>query len=138
MPDTAQRSLRLFVVENHAATLKYYRLYLEFSGHKVFDASSIAEALAAIPPARCDVLISDVGLPDGSGWDLLKRLRRENLPHPPYAIAVSGYGTPADREKSREAGFRHHLLKPFNPDDLDVMLEEAAQEIAARNSLTNN
>jgi two-component system CheB/CheR fusion protein len=75
------------------------------------------------------VLISDVGLPDGTGWDLLTRLREEKLPHPGFAVAASGFGSPADREQSKAAGFRHHLLKPFSPDDLDRLLEEAAREL---------
>jgi two-component system CheB/CheR fusion protein len=123
--------MRIFVVENHANTLKYFHLYLESEGHTVFEARTMQEALDAIPGANCDVLISDIGLPDGKGWDLLSRLRAEGLPHPPYAVAISGYGTPEDRARSSEAGFRHHLLKPFSPDKLDAVLKEAARERAS-------
>ena len=124
--------MRIFVVENHAGTLKYFHLYLESEGHTVLDARSVSEAFDAIPRSECDVLISDIGLPDGKGWDLLKRLKAEGLPHPAFAIAMSGLGTPEDVERSREAGFRHHLLKPFSPDKLEVVLEEATRELAAR------
>ena len=122
------RPLRIFLVEDHPDTLKYYQMYLQMEGHSVFHARTMNEAYEAIPRSDCDVLISDVGLPDGTGWDLLDRLRKENLPHPAYAIAVSGYGREEDRSRSRAAGFRHHLLKPFDPADLDAMLEEAARE----------
>jgi CheY-like chemotaxis protein len=104
-------------------------MYLQMEGHTVAYARTMEEAYRTIPTAQCDVLISDVGLPDGTGWDLLKRLKEEQLPHPAYAVAVSGFGTPEDRERSKAAGFRHHLLKPFNPDDLDRLLEEAAREL---------
>ena len=124
--------MRIFVVENHADTLKYFHFYLQGEGHAVFEARTFSEAFEAIPRLNCDVLISDIGLPDGKGWDLLKRLRDEGLSHPPFAIAMSGYGTPEDIDRSREAGFRHHLLKPFSPEKLEVVLEEAARELAAR------
>ena len=84
---------------------------LEQSGHIVFSASSKAEALKQIPMANCHVLISDISLPDGNGWELMQEL--ENL-SPHYAIAISGYGMKADRERSAEAGFRHHLVKPVS------------------------
>lgn len=119
------RPLRIFVVENHPDTLKYLTLYLEQMGHTVVSARSVKDALAALPTSDCSVLISDIGLPDGNGWDLLRSAGHER---PLYAIAMSGFGMNADRAKSRAAGFRHHLLKPFEPDELDAMLEEAARE----------
>lgn len=124
------RPLRIFVVENNADTLKYFRMYLEDLGHTVFDAGTVADALAGIPGALCDVLVCDIGLEDGNGWDLLRRLRAEVPGTPPYAIAVSGFGRNADRAKSEAAGFRHHLLKPYDLDTIEEMLAEAAQERA--------
>ena len=76
--------------------------YLEQLGHIVLSASSKAEALKQIPMADCHVLISDIGLPDGNGWELMQEL--ENL-SPRYAGAISGYGMKADREMSAGAGF---------------------------------
>ena len=128
MSTTMSRPLRIFLVENHADTLKYYQMYLELEGHAVSHARTMRDALDAIPQSNCDVLISDVGLPDGTGWDLLETLRNRNLPHPSFAIAVSGYGRDEDKARSRAAGFRHHLLKPFNPEAIDALLEEAARE----------
>lgn len=125
---SASKPLRIFVVENHADTLRCLTLYLEQMGHSVEGATTMQEALEAIPGAACDVLISDIGLPDGDGWELLAQL---HLTHPIYAIAMSGYGMNSDRLKSKAAGFRHHILKPFNPDDLDTLLEEAAHEVFA-------
>lgn len=119
-------ALRVFVVENHADTLKYLRMYLEQMGHVVDSAGTMAEALAALPGADADVLISDIGLPDGDGWELMRRME---LPRPVYAIAMSGFGMNADHARSRAVGYRHHLLKPFTPEDLDAMLEEAAGEL---------
>ncbi len=118
--------LRVFVVENHPDTLKYLRMYLEMLGHTVQSADTMADALTALPEADCDVLISDIGLPDGDGWELLRRIHGK-LPHAPYAIAMSGFGLGSDQLRSQEAGYRHHLLKPFKPAELDGMLAEAAR-----------
>ncbi len=125
----AARALRIFVVENHADTLKYLALYLEAMGHAVTTAKTMAQALERLPDAGCDVLISDIGLPDGDGWELLRTVR---LPHPVYAIAISGIGLSADHIRSQDAGYRHHLVKPFVPGELDAALVEAAQEALVR------
>ena len=98
---------------------------LEQLGHTVFSASSLAGALEAMPAARCDVLISDIGLPDGNGWDLMTRLGDDR---PPYAIAMSGFGMSSDRQRSLNVGYRHHLLKPVEPNQLERLLDEAADE----------
>ena len=121
--------MRVFVVENHPDTLRSLRLYLELAGCAVESASTVAEALAMIPRTHCDVLISDIGLPDGDGWGLLRTLRERDQA-PAYAIAMSGFGMNADHVRSQDAGFRHHLFKPFDPGDFDAMLAEAANEIA--------
>ena len=121
-------SLRIFVVENHPDTLESLQIYLEESGHTVSSAGTVAEALATLPDANCDVLISDIGLPDGTGWELLQRLE---LSRPIYAIAMSGFGMNADHARSRAAGFRHHVLKPFPLRELDILLEEAVNELSA-------
>ena len=116
--------LRIFVVENHPDTLKWLKMYLEARGHTVFTAVTMGETLAAFPASQCDVLLSDIGLEDGDGWELMERLD----PRPAYAIAMSGFGMMADNERSQAAGFRHHLLKPYQPSELDAFLAEAAGE----------
>jgi two-component system CheB/CheR fusion protein len=123
-----QKSLRIYVVENHPDTLKYLEMYLKQLGHTVQHSLTMTEAIEAIPTAQCDVLLSDIGLPDGDGWQLLHHLSESGQPYPPYAIAMSGFGMGNDRAKSKAVGFRHHLLKPFKPDELDDLLEEASRE----------
>lgn len=122
-------SLRIFVVEDHADTMEVILLCLRRLGHQVVHVSTMREALAAIPTAGCDVLISDVGLPDGNAWELMNRLKQEGHPHPGYGIVISGFGSKADRAKSEAAGYRQHLLKPFNPRDLGAALASASQSI---------
>ena len=119
-------SLRIFVVEDHTDTLEALQIYLELLGHVVRSARSKAEALKEIPMADCHILISDTNLPDGNGWELMQEL--ENL-SPHYAIAMSGYGMKADRERSARAGFRHHLIKPVSVTKLTAILQEAVAEL---------
>lgn len=121
--------LRIFVVENHPDTLVYLRRYLEAMGHTVQIAHDMETALARFPETRADLLVSDIGLPDGDGWQLLERL---GPPQAFLAVAMSGCGANADKKRSRAAGYRHHLLKPFLPDELDPILAEAAQLAAER------
>ena len=125
MPPTS--SLNIFLVENHDDTLLYLGRYLEQNGHKVRSAKEMGTALAAIQEHPVDVLICDIGLPDGDGWQLMENVAASRNPVP-FSIAMSGYGARSDREKSVASGFRHHLVKPFLPEDLDALLEEAAAE----------
>ncbi len=132
----AKRLMRIFVVENHEDTRFLLCLLLEQLGHTVFSAPSLASALEAMPAAQCDVLISDIGLPDGNGWDLMTRLGDAR---PPYAIAMSGFGMSSDRQRSLNVGYRHHLLKPVEPNQLERLLDEAAdatRESERRRSVT--
>ena len=114
-------SLRILLVENHEDTLKYLARYLEIQGHQVCGTRDMASAIKELSSSTFDVLISDIGLPDGDGWQLLRGLKSK-----PFSIAMSGFGTHSDREKSLAAGYKHHLIKPFLPEDLDVLLAEAA------------
>jgi CheY-like chemotaxis protein len=117
--------LRVFLVENHEDTVRYIKLYLEHLGHEVFIAGQMEAALCEVPKSRCHVLISDIGLPDGDGWLLLEKLGPDR---PPFAIAISGYGTGNDQRKSLAVGYNSHLVKPFLPNALLSLLEQAAEE----------
>ncbi len=123
----SSRTLKIFLVENHDDTLTYLADYLAECGHEVRSAKSMDAALQALAAEPADLLISDIGLPDGDGWQLLRRVKEMNL-STPFSIAMSGYSTRSDIEKSRLAGYRHHLIKPFLPDELDVLIQEAASQ----------
>jgi CheY-like chemotaxis protein len=120
--DPLSESLRILVVEDNSDTLHYIVLYLKRLGHTVRPAACIDEALAALPEGDWDVLISDLGLPDGSGYELPTRFQTIR---PVYAIAMSGFSRDEDLAKSKIAGFRHHLKKPFRLRDLEKALQDA-------------
>lgn len=122
----ATRPLRVFVVENHTDTREFLTFLLEDLGHTVIVADSMRKALLEAPAANPEVLISDIGLPDGDGWELLSKLA---LPRPAYAIAMSGFGMLADRVRSKAVGYRHHLVKPMGLEQLEGILHEAGEEL---------
>ncbi len=118
----------ILVVEDHGDTRRLLRTALERRGHQVFTASSVAEATTLLQELPAEVLISDIGLPDGTGWDLLTGLRPGG---PTYAIAISGFGSREDRSKSKAAGYHAHLVKPFKSADLDRLLNEGVEHLSA-------
>jgi signal transduction histidine kinase/ActR/RegA family two-component response regulator len=104
--------LRILLVEDHEATAGVMARLLEAMGCSVTVAPNIEVAKRMAETIPFDLLLSDIGLPDGTGHDLLRhiRLRRDDLP----AIAVSGYGMEEDVRQSSEAGFAEHLVKPVD------------------------
>lgn len=126
MTTPAQKRFKILIVENHPDTLASLTLYFEDLEHEVFTATTLEEARAELVKTAPDVLLCDIGLPDGKGWDLLSSV---DLEKPLFAAAMSGFGMNADNARSREAGFRRHLVKPFKVAELDKLLEEAAAEL---------
>lgn len=107
--------LSLLIVEDHEPTLRVLTRLLTRAGHRVVNASTVASALAAAEAGTFDLVISDLGLPDGTGVELMMQLRdRYHL----RGIALSGYGMEEDIARSRAAGFQTHLIKPVDFDQL--------------------
>jgi CheY-like chemotaxis protein len=121
-------SLKFFVVENHQDTLDAIKMFLEAQGHTVETAPDMKTGLKLAPRTQFDVLISDIGLPDGDGWELMRALR-EKMPGV-KGIAMSGYGMRADMDKSKAAGYAAHIVKPFGPAELDSALKKLLGETA--------
>lgn len=92
---------------------------LEASGYRALLAGSIAEALTIFKAEEIDVMVSDLGLPDGRGTELMQQIVAIR---PIPAIALSGYGMESDIEKSHEAGFSRHLTKPVDFHQLEEAL----------------
>ena len=120
------RVLRLLVVEDHEATRVVLARLLTRSGHHVTTAGSLREALTTFAAERFDAIISDLGLPDGSGLDLMREIQRQR---PVPGIALSGYGMEDDLRQTKEAGFFAHLVKPVNMDQLRQLIGQLAERI---------
>ncbi len=118
----AQRgTLRLLIVEDHETTRTVLSRLLSRDGHTVTTAGTVHEALLAFDAARFDLVISDLGLPDGSGLDLMRELQRQR---PVPGIALSGYGMEEDLRQTKAAGFFAHLVKPVNMGQLRQLLDQ--------------
>ncbi len=119
------KGLRILLVDDHVDTLRVTERLLGALGMRVSKAATMREAVAAAEGEPFDLLISDIGLPDGSGLELLGQVRRVQPGLP--AIALSGFGMEADMERSLEAGFRAHLTKPVEPEELERAIREAVE-----------
>ena len=119
--------LRLLIVEDHKPTRDVLVRLLRRNGHHVRSTGSVSEAKAAAEAQAFDGVVSDLGLPDGTGVELMAHLRdRYGL----RGVAVSGYGMDEDMKRTAEAGFIAHLVKPV---DLKEVRRALRQLGAARN-----
>jgi DNA-binding response OmpR family regulator len=115
---------RVLVIEDHADTADAMQIVLERRGYEVRLARSLAEGrrLAQQP---FDVLVSDLQLPDGSGLDLMRELSARGAVK---GIAMSGFGDANDVQRSREAGFQHHLVKPVEIQNVIDAIESLSRD----------
>jgi CheY-like chemotaxis protein len=116
---------RILVVEDNADSAETLARLLELSGHEVRVARDGPEAIAAALSWRPAFVLLDLGLPAMDGCEVAIRLRREAACRECVLIAVTGYGQPEDRRRSRAAGIDHHLLKPVDPEVLLALLARA-------------
>ncbi|MEA2559934.1 MAG: hypothetical protein QOH06_1438 [Acidobacteriota bacterium] len=124
---TEDRPLHILLVEDHPDTAEAMADLLRATGRRVTVAGSVAEGRAAAESAgnggRIDLVLSDIGLPDGSGHDLMAELsHRFGL----RGIALTGYGMEEDVERSREVGFARHLTKPVSLEQLESAIRQVA------------
>jgi DNA-binding response OmpR family regulator len=117
---------RILLVDDHIDTINAVRVLLERRGYEVETAHCVSDAKSVYYGGNFDLLISDIGLPDGTGHELLTTI---NLSRPIRAIALSGYGTDQDILNSREAGFADHLTKPFNFKHLHEVIERVLNDL---------
>jgi PAS domain S-box-containing protein len=127
------KHVQVLLVEDHLDTARVLGRILKNAGFDVSHAATVEEARVLAGGRRFDLLISDVGLPDGSGLDLMKALRdAQGL----KGIALSGFGTEDDLAASREAGFAAHLTKPVDWERLRSEIDRlvVAKDSAARSA----
>jgi two-component system CheB/CheR fusion protein len=113
---------KVLFVEDNADTAMTTAMLLSMYGLDVTTCGTMAEALQRIGQQQFDILVSDIGLPDGNGFELIERVRAAG--HGLPAIAMSGYGMEADVNKSKAAGFNVHLVKPVDISRLESSIGE--------------
>lgn len=123
---TQQRPLRVLLVEDHEDTRQTMARLIARWGHTVETAGNVATALRMANSQPFDLLISDLGLPDASGTDLMRQLRQSSsMP----GIAISGFGTEQDAARSLAAGFAAHVTKPVGTQRLKALIDQIATTV---------
>lgn len=125
----SEKQLRVIVVEDHADMADALRQFLTSVGYHVYIAPDVASARALAKAIEFDVLLSDLRLPDGTGWDLMEELSADR---PVNGVAMSGYNAKEDLERSKQVGFLFHISKPLMPGTLTAALEEAGKHSPRR------
>lgn len=122
--DAVAAPLRILLVEDHEPTRAAIAYLLGRRNHAVVTAKSVAEARTRAAEQRCDLLVSDIGLPDGSGHELMRELRASMRLG---GIALTGYGMEADVAQALAAGFSVHLTKPVKAAALEAALRQVVE-----------
>ena len=111
--------LRILLVEDHRDTLHALSRLLSHFGYDISTAGDARSALDMINTKKFDVVLCDIALPDGNGYDVVVEAKRKGAVK---AVALSGFAGPDDLERGREAGFDYHLAKPVDFHELRSVL----------------
>jgi two-component system CheB/CheR fusion protein len=130
---TPKTPLRVLVVDDHDDTRRVVANLLAVKGHEVFSAVDVAGALEILNRESIDVLLSDIGLPDGTGCDLMQRAKALQ---PLTGIALSGFGMAEDITRAFESGFAHHMIKPVSFEQLEAILHRLTSKGTFKRSST--
>jgi CheY-like chemotaxis protein len=120
-------SLRLLIVDDNTDTVESLAMLMRMYGHDVMTAGSGPAGLEASLANERDVIMLDIGLPSIDGYEVARRIRAHTSK--PVLIAMTGYGQPEDRQKSKEAGFDYHLTKPVDPIRLQDLLTKIGNKL---------
>ena len=124
-PESSDRppGVRILFVEDDPDTASAMSRLLTYCGHDVQTAASVSEAVRTWSGGSFDLLISDIGLPDGTGRDILRAITGTE---PVKAIVISGHAQDEDVQQSRSAGFAEHLIKPVSLNTLQATIRRVA------------
>jgi CheY-like chemotaxis protein len=115
---------RVLVIEDHLDTVRSLFFLLRGMGHEVDYAINGYSAVRAARELRPEYIFMDLTLPDTDGWQLARQLRREPGLETVKVFAITGSNTAEDRQRSAEAGFKEHLVKPVDPRRIEQLLED--------------
>jgi signal transduction histidine kinase/ActR/RegA family two-component response regulator len=130
-PARAAQPLRVLVVDDNEDAARMLGTYISTAGHEVSTATDGAKAMEIAATLHPDVALLDLGMPGVDGFELAKRIRREHWRRPVLLVAVTGWGNNEYRQRSSDAGFDHHLVKPVAPEAVHSLLHEAMQSRVA-------
>jgi len=133
-PTISLDGIRVLVVEDEHDTLDFLDRFLKTYGATVVSVNSASAALALLPAARPDILVSDIGMPEVDGYDLMQRIRQMGVDAGGAipAIALTAYARTEDRTRAFRAGYQAHLAKPVEPTELVATIASFAELIEAQ------
>jgi CheY-like chemotaxis protein len=117
-PPAFRRPLRILVVDDNADVANTLCMLLQLFGHEVCTAYDGPDGLQLAETFGPEAILLDIRLPGMDGYEVARRLRQREEFRQVMLVAITGLATTADRQKALDAGFDHHLAKPFAPDDL--------------------
>ena len=124
-PASAAR-FRVLLVEDSKAVAEIFAMMLRELGHEVRIVATGDQALAQLPELHPQIVFSDISMPGMSGYDLARHIRQHPDASQVYLVAMTGYGQPEDRQRSLDAGFDEHLVKPADLERLRSVFAAAA------------
>jgi signal transduction histidine kinase/DNA-binding response OmpR family regulator len=127
---TARACRRVLVVDDNQDAAESLAMVLRIAGHEVNVCFDGPAAIAAVAATRPDVVLLDIGLPDMNGFEVARKLRANADFSDTLLVAVTGYGQEQDMRRSQEAGFDHHLVKPIDLTNLDVIFTSDGRKLA--------
>jgi len=119
------RRLRVLVIDDYPDSAASTAMLMSLLGHDCRSACTGSEGLAVAEQFHPEVILLDIGLPDLSGYEVVKQLRARNAKRPAYIVAVTGRGQPEDRARALAAGFDQHVLKPADTTTIKAILRRA-------------
>jgi PAS domain S-box-containing protein len=119
-------TLRVLVVDDSEDSARSLAILMEMNGHETCVAHGGPEALEAVRAFLPDVVFLDIGMPGMDGYEACRRLRATDVGPRPTIVALTGWGADGDRERTRAAGFDHHLVKPVELDRVEALLKDLA------------
>jgi len=125
------RSLRVLAVDDNIDTIESLAMLVKLQGHDVRTSRDGSTTLQAALEYRPEVILLDIGLPGLNGYQVARQLRRQAPLQGVVLIALTGYGQEADRQRSREAGFDHHLVKPVDFSKLQTIFEIVSESASS-------
>jgi PAS domain S-box-containing protein len=114
---------RVLLADDNRDAADSLSMLLEMNGHNVTVGYNGEEALQLARQSRPSVMILDIGMPDITGYEVARRVRAEPWGHDVYLIAVTGWGQKEDKARAAASGFDHHLTKPVDPDEVEIVLQ---------------
>jgi two-component system, sensor histidine kinase len=130
-PSQDAPSWRVLIVDDNVDGAYLMAAMMQMYGHQTRIAYTGQSALDTMVEFQPDFVMLDISLPDIDGYEIARRIRQNTQFKDVKLIAATGYGLESDRQKSKEAGFDHHLLKPMEPDKLPHILEKLARQSEA-------